>query len=43
MTEDELIAYMALIGYSQQGHGIQGGLFGVTRMTNPKVTLNKNK
>jgi hypothetical protein len=32
---------MTPVGYSQQGKGSQGGLFGVTRMINPKVTLNK--
>ena len=41
MTEDDSIAYTTHVGYSQQGKGIQGSLFGVTRMINPKVTLNK--
>jgi hypothetical protein len=41
MMEDESIAYTTLVGYSQQGKGSQGGLFCVTRMINPKVTLNE--
>jgi len=43
MVEDESISYAPLIGYSQSGKGSQGVLFGVTRMINPKVTLNKIK
>jgi hypothetical protein len=32
MTEDDSIAYTTPVGYSQQGKGSQGGLFGVTRL-----------
>jgi hypothetical protein len=41
MTNDDSIAYTTPVGYSQKWKGIQGVSFGVTRIINPKVTLNK--